>query len=90
MKLADRSPGTLIVLAAVVVYSQILIEIGMYMVSSTAAVVFAMVTAIGAALGIMKWFYGLVSDGDQPAETQVAATAPAPRRRTPRARPIHA
>ena len=76
MKLADRSPGTILVIGAAILCTQILFEIGIWLVSPSLmplAVAFCMVTAISFALFIMWWFHGLLSDGGQPYE----ATAPA-------------
>jgi uncharacterized protein (DUF983 family) len=76
MKLADRSPGLVIVLAGVVVYGTILIEIGMWMVASWIAMASTLVLAIVLALAIARWFDGLVSDGAT--ATAEAKPAPAP------------
>jgi xanthine/uracil permease len=62
MNLADRSPGAVLAIAAFVLCTQILIEIGMWMVSSMVAVVFAMVTAIAFTAFIITWFNSLLGD----------------------------
>jgi hypothetical protein len=88
--LADRSPGLVLVLAAVAVYGTILVEIGMWMVASWIAMFATLALAAGLAVAISRWFFSLVSDDDEqraPATVPVAATTvAAPRRETTRRR----
>ncbi len=77
MKLADRSPGLVIVLAGVVVYGTILIEIGMWMVASWLAMFTTLALAIVLALAIAWWFDGLVSDGAPASDEAMPAPVPA-------------
>jgi xanthine/uracil permease len=84
MNLADRSPGAVLAIAAFVLCTQIAIEIGMWMVSSMLAVVFAMLTAIAFTAFIITWFHSLLGDENWegvPAELEpepVAERTPAP------------
>lgn len=89
-KLADRSPGLVLVLAAVAVYGTILVEIGMWMVASWIAMFATLALVVVLAVAISRWLFSLVSDDD---EQQVPATVPAaaatvaaPRRATTRRR----
>ena len=93
MNLADRSPGAVLAIAAAVLCTQILIEIGMWMVSSTLAVVFAMLTAIAFTAFIISWFNALLGDDEWegvPAPAEPAPeTADAPESRpAPALRPL--
>jgi hypothetical protein len=94
MKLADRSPGSVVAIAAVVLCTQILIEIGMWMVASTAALVFAMVTAIAFTVFIITWFSSLLGEDELPEARAAVTPAPepvpvaAPTRSAPSFRPV--
>ena len=93
MKLADRSPGLVIVLAAVVVYGTILVEIGMWMVATWFAMFATLALAIVLAIIVCRWLFSLLGDDDVapaavPAATTATVAAPsrtAARRRAPRA-----
>ena len=82
MKLADRSPGAVLAIAAAILCTQILIEIGMWMVSEPLAVVFAMVTAVAFSAYLIHWFHGLMSE-DEPVVAQPARRRAATPSRVP-------
>lgn len=95
MKLADRSPGLVLTLAAVVVYGTILVEIGMWMVASWVAMSATLALAIVLAIVTCRWLFSLLGDSDDdvpataPATTAAVAPRPAKTRsRAPRATPL--
>ena len=77
MKLADRSPGSILAIGAAILCTQILFEIGIWNVAPSLmplAVAFCMVTAVAFAVFILWWLNGLLSDG-APSHDEVAPAA---------------
>ncbi len=91
MKLPDRSPGLTIIAAAVFVYGTILVEIGMWMAASWILMFATLAFVIAVALGIVRWFNGLIADDEGVvghaalAEVPAAPVAPVARPVAPKA-----
>ena len=88
MKLADRSPGLVLTLAAVVVYGTVLVEIGMWMVASWLAMFATLALVIVLAIVVGRWLFSVLADEDvaPAAVPAVKRTVAAPRRATTRRR----
>jgi uncharacterized membrane protein YqjE len=85
MNLADRSPGLTLVLAAVIVYGTILVEIGMWMVASWTAMFATLALVVVLAVVVCRWLFTLL-DEEEPFVAPVAAPAPAEAARPARSR----
>ena len=102
MKLPDRSPGLTIAAAFVVVYGQILVEIGMWTSPTWFTMFGTLALAIVLAIAVCSWLFDLLDEEEPVVETvavaQAAAQTAAPaepaaapaKRRAPRATAIPA
>ncbi len=77
MKLADRSPGLTIALAFVVVYGQILVEIGMWTEPTWLTMFATLGLAITLAVLVCRFLFDLLSEEEPVVETAPAAATAA-------------
>lgn len=87
MKLADRSPAAVLLLAHVVVFGVVGIEIAMWATANAVFVGATLVLAAVVAVGVLKWFFSLLDEEDvtgaveaAPAQAPAAVVAAEPRR----------
>lgn len=79
MKLADRSPAAVLLLAHVVVFGVVLVEIAMWSAPSPVFVGATLLLAAVVAVGVLRWFFSLLDEEDSaPVSAAVEAPAPAP------------
>lgn len=81
MKLADRSPALVLILAHVVVFGVVLVEIAMWSAANALFVGATLVLAAAVALGVLRWFFALLDEEDVTGAVEsapVVAAAPAP------------
>lgn len=79
MKLADRSPAAVLLLAHVVVFGVVGVEIAMWATANAVFVAATLVLAAVVAVGVLRWFFSLLDEEDTTAAVEAApAASPAP------------
>jgi len=94
MKLADRSPAAVLLLAHVVVFGVVGVEIAMWATANAVFVGATLVLAAAVAVGVLKWFFSLLDEEDvtgaveaAPAKAAAVVATAEPRRAAAAVRP---